>query len=121
MNTLTRDEAIEKLEGYLSAERAKIAEPLRNRLESDWERCRNYELEARLERYIGGEWVITTWCPFNGIFCNAIEYIDEKGLRETISEFKEAKKTQAYGKHLNYDYHVNILRHELKRRGLPVA
>lgn len=33
-------------------------------------RLRNYEMEDLLAEHVGGEWVVSEPCPFNGFFCS---------------------------------------------------
>jgi hypothetical protein len=122
MNKITRQDAIDKLEEFYSEQRVKIDKRLQGLLVMDWGRYRNYELEWKIRQLWGEEdWVIVTRCPFNGIFCNAMEYIDEAELRDTIDTFETAKKTREYGEYLDYDYHIRLLRKELERRGVEDA
>lgn len=59
------------------------------RLDPIWaSRLRNYEFEDRLAKRFGHEWVISEWCPFNGVWCKWVEYETAEWIRADIERLR---------------------------------
>lgn len=113
---VTRAEAKRRL---LAHWKPAIVECRRVRLPFDlpgWARMRNYELEFELSDVLGGEWVISEWCPFDGIFTAWREHAPASVLRRTIRRFR---RSQAAGnvEGYNWDYLVGYLQEALAKAG----
>jgi hypothetical protein len=66
--------------------------------EPDWERLRNYEFEGELRKTFGGDWVISEWCPFNGVYCAWCEHAPDAVIEETARRFeRDAEVLKAEG------------------------
>lgn len=61
-----------------------------------WSRLRNYEIESRLHSALGGEWVITEWCPFDGYFCSYRDVASIHDLRNMLRWHKERVRQGGY-------------------------
>ena len=68
---------------------------------------RNYEFESLLNRVFDGEWVVSEWCPFNGIWCKWIEHAPQSELDAKIKwyEVHRAELTS-----IDVDAHLSRLR-----------
>lgn len=84
----------------------------------DWERMRNYEIEDELEREIGGEWVVSEWCPFNGVYCAWKDHCPDAILEALIVEC-EANPERLRARGINPDARIAYLR-EPRARGAMV-
>lgn len=81
--------------------------------DTPWDRLRNYELEAELQGTLGGDWVISEWCPFNGFFCaySDVAPLDEMvAYREIIRGWNPKK--------VDVDYLVGQVDQKISERGL---
>jgi hypothetical protein len=53
---------------------------------------RNYEMELRLEEVTGQKFVISEWCPFNGVWCAWAEHMPIYQLRKMIEHSRKTNK-----------------------------
>jgi hypothetical protein len=53
-----------------------------------WERLRNYEIEYELRRVFGRSFVISEWCPFDGIFTSWRNHAPPKVLEAEIARIE---------------------------------
>lgn len=86
MNLISRADAAAKLrthwlESYTREQLLAAHEP-------DWERLRNYEYEGDLRKAFGGDWCISEWCPFNGIYCAWSEHAPDAVIEATAHGFE---------------------------------
>lgn len=82
-----------------------------------WARLRNYELESRLFHLFGNEYVISEWCPFNGIYCGWAAHAPEVDLKTEIARLAQDRdKPEVDVKRL--DHAIKTLQQELARRGV---
>lgn len=78
----------------------------------DPDRVRNYELEQDLQDRFDREYVITEWCPNNGVYCKWIHYCSESELSRIISENRGRGVVDGY----NLDYLADYVERELLSR-----
>ncbi len=84
-----------------------------------WDRLRNYEIENRLydQSVSKGDddvWIVTEWCPFNGIFCNYMKVASTKDLKAALRLHQEARRKD---KHAVAPYVFDDLREAIALRG----
>jgi hypothetical protein len=66
--------------------------------EPNWERLRNYEFESDLAKAFGGEWCISEWCPFDGVYCSWKDHAPDSVIEETAKGFeRDAEELRANG------------------------
>lgn len=60
--------------------------------EPTWDRMRNYEIEMLLGKTFGetddDSWVISEWCPFNGVHCSWVRHCPIAELDAIIAEWE---------------------------------
>lgn len=89
---ISRQNAIGKLRGMWAEQRSRLDGRFKKFLsEPGWERCRNYELETDMSEWFGGEWVISEWCPFDGVYCRWPRHIPEGELISAIERMGGAE------------------------------
>lgn len=72
----------------------------------DWEAgLRNYEIEQGMASEHGGQWIVSEWCPFNGIFC---AYRDVASVEDIETARRNITK-HGPSKGLNVEYHLKYL------------
>ena len=86
MNLISRADAAKKLRQHWLDTYTK--EQLLAASEPTWDRLRNYEYEGDLAKTFGGEWCISEWCPFNGIYCTWCEHAPDDAIEETAKGFE---------------------------------
>ncbi len=59
---------------FISREDA-FAQVLPKRPHRSYPQARNYELERDLQEILGGDWVVTDWCPYNGRFSTLAAFV----------------------------------------------
>jgi hypothetical protein len=100
MNLLTREEAKERLQLDTSA---------------TWPRLRNYEIEDRLSHRFGGVWIITEWCPLNGVYCRYMSVASIRDLKSAIEAHDLVRVNHGF---IGYISSItDMLRREIEKRG----
>ncbi len=95
VNLIKRDEVSRKVVQHW-LDTLTPEELLRKRVPS-WERMRNYEMEHELEEVFGGAWVVSEWCPFNGVYCEWVDHCPREVLENnTLSEYIQSKIRQRF-------------------------
>jgi hypothetical protein len=54
---------------------------------------RNYEIEGDLHEACGGRWIISAWCPHNGVHCAWYDFASPEALEQAatnIDNYREA-------------------------------
>ncbi len=83
----------------------------------DWDRLRNYEIENRMTGQFGGRWVVSEWCPFNGIHCRWADYAPIKVLQEQLAAFDGSRRALTEEGY-NVDFLISLMQRQIdKRRG----
>lgn len=77
-------------------------------LREDFARMRNYEIQGELEDLFGATWVISEWCPFNGIH-TAWCHVAPRAVREKTANWWRVNRASLTADHYNVDAHIRYL------------
>jgi hypothetical protein len=93
--------------------------------EPTWDRMRNYEIETLLDRTFEaadyenedfeGRWVISEWCPFNGVHCAWVKHCPVEDIDAIIANW-EANPDALRRDGINPEIAIGHLKTERRKR-----